>query len=174
MIDYNIDLTDSQIKKVRYAFKKHKPVKILLSYKQINGEGKHKILLSETQRKRFDRSIRLKKGLVLELNHEQLRINHSGGFLPLVFAGISALGALIGGGAAVANTVIQAKHKQSEEDEIKRHNAEMENIAKNAKSFYTGSGLKTKNVIRIDLTENQIKKIRSAFKTHKPARIRLA
>ena len=61
MIEYNIDLTDSQIKNIRPAFKKHKLVKILLSYKQINGEVKHKMLLSETQKKRFYRSIRLKK-----------------------------------------------------------------------------------------------------------------
>jgi hypothetical protein len=26
-----------------------------------------------------------KKGLELELNYEQIRINHSGGFLPLMF-----------------------------------------------------------------------------------------
>jgi hypothetical protein len=115
-----------------------------LSYEEISGTGKHKILFSETQNKRLDRSLRLEKGLVLELNHEQLKINHSGGFLPLIFAGLGALGALIGGRAAVANTVIQAKYKQSEEDEIKRHNAEMENIATNKKSFYIGSGLKTK------------------------------
>lgn len=56
---------------------------------------------------------------------EQIRINHSGRFLPLLFTGIGALGALVGGGAAVANSIIDTKHKNAEE-EIKRHNIEME------------------------------------------------
>jgi uncharacterized protein YpuA (DUF1002 family) len=51
MIEYNIDLTNSQIKKIRSAFKNHKPVNIQLSYKQITGNGKHKTLLSETQKR---------------------------------------------------------------------------------------------------------------------------
>jgi hypothetical protein len=56
----------------------------------------------------------MKKGLELELNYDQIRINHSGGFLPSIFAGIGALGALLGGGAAIANFVIDAKHKSAE------------------------------------------------------------
>jgi hypothetical protein len=48
----------------------------------------------------------------LELNYEQIRINHSGGFLPLIFAGIGALGALLGGGAAIANSVIDKTQKR--------------------------------------------------------------
>jgi len=84
------------------------PVKIHLSYEQIKGRGRHKILLNETQKKKIDENTKLKKGLELELNYEQIRINHSGGFLPLIFAGIGVLGALIGGGAAIANSVIDA------------------------------------------------------------------
>jgi hypothetical protein len=170
MIESNINLSQNQITKIRSAFKKHKPVRIKLSYKKISGEGKHRILLTETQKKRLDRSLRLGKGLVLELNNEQLRINHSGGFLPLIFAGLGALGALLGGGAAVANTVIQSKHKQSEEDEMKRHNAEMEKIASGRaaiKNIKIGSGLPLKKTIKINLTDNQINTIKSIFEKHK-------
>jgi hypothetical protein len=115
MIEYNINLTENQINKINYSFKKHKPVRIKLSYKQISGKGNHKILLSETQKKKLNRSIRLEKGFVLELNHEQLRINHSGGFLPLVFAGLAAIGAFADGAAAITNAVKTAKHQANEE-----------------------------------------------------------
>jgi hypothetical protein len=67
-----------------------------------------------------------KKGLELELGYEQIRINHVGGFLPLLFAGLGALGALIGGGAAVAISIVSAKQQSAEEEEeIKRDNKEI-------------------------------------------------
>jgi hypothetical protein len=74
--------------------------------------------------------VKNEKGLALELNYEQIGTNHSGGFLPLIFAGIGALGALLGGGAVLQILVIDAKHKYAEEGEIKRHNKEMERLAK--------------------------------------------
>lgn len=65
-----------------------------------------------------------------------------GGVLPLipVFAGLSALGALMGGSAGVANAVISANKAKKDFKEAKRHNQIMEAVAigKNTKS---GSGL---------------------------------
>lgn len=65
-----------------------------------------------------------------------------GGVLPLVpiFAGLSALGALMGGSASVANAVVSANNAKKNFKEAQRHNETMEAIAigKNAK---TGSGL---------------------------------
>ncbi|XP_056643808.1 uncharacterized protein LOC130449810 [Diorhabda sublineata] len=54
----------------------------------------------------------------------------SGGFLPLIplFAGLSALGALSGGAAGIAKTVIDAKHAQKKLEEDVRHNKAMERI----------------------------------------------
>jgi hypothetical protein len=86
-----------------------------LSYDQITGNGTHKILLTETQKKNTDKSKRLKKGLVLKLSHEQMRINHSGGFLGILAGLATAVG-------AIASTVINAKHKAAEQAEIKRYN----------------------------------------------------
>jgi hypothetical protein len=37
------------------------PVKIRLSYEQIEGKGKHKILLSETQKKKLEESKKIEK-----------------------------------------------------------------------------------------------------------------
>jgi hypothetical protein len=87
---------------------------------------------------------KIEKRTELELDSEQIGINHSGGVLSLSFAGIGALGALLGGGVAIANSVIEAKHKTAEEEEIlvKRHNKEMERLATNARSLSIGTGKK--------------------------------
>lgn len=47
--------------------------------------------------------------------------------MPIIFAALGAVGALAGGRAAIANFVISAKHQSAEEEEeMKRHNSEME------------------------------------------------
>lgn len=55
----------------------------------------------------------------------------TGGFLPLIplFAGLSALGALTGGAAGVAKTVLDAKAAKDKLAEASRHNQTMEAIA---------------------------------------------
>lgn len=68
-------------------------------------------------------------------------IPKTGGVLPLIpiFAGLSALGSLIGGGAAVGRAVSAAKEAQKQLEESRYHNREMEAIAiANSKR---GSGL---------------------------------
>lgn len=54
-----------------------------------------------------------------------------GGILPLVpiFAGLSALGALMGGSAGVASAVLSAQRAKKELKEAQRHNQTMESIA---------------------------------------------
>lgn len=61
---------------------------------------------------------------------------HSGGFLPLIplFAGLSAIGALSGGAAGIAKTVIDAKNAKKKLEEEQRHNKAMEAIG--AKGLY--------------------------------------
>lgn len=68
-----------------------------------------------------------------------LPLPKTGGILPLIpiFAGLSALGALSGGAAAVAKTVIDAKNYQKTLEEAKRHNKAMEDVTLGKK----GSGL---------------------------------
>ncbi|KAJ8969746.1 hypothetical protein NQ317_009580 [Molorchus minor] len=60
-----------------------------------------------------------------------LPLPKTGGILPLIpiFAGLSALGALSGGAAAVARTVIDAKKSKEKLEEAQRHNKTMEAIA---------------------------------------------
>ena len=59
---------------------------------------------------------------------------------------VGALEGLAGGAAAVTNAVLNAQHQHAaaeEEDEMKRHNSEMEKMAKSKQGLtLTGSGLK--------------------------------
>lgn len=66
-----------------------------------------------------------------------------GGVLPLIpiFAGLSALGALMGGSAGVANAVISANKAKKDFKEAQRHNQTMEAIAIGGKKMKNGNGL---------------------------------
>lgn len=65
-----------------------------------------------------------------------------GGILPLIpiFAGLSALGALLGGSESIANAVISTKNARKKLMEAKHHNETKEAIALN-RNMKTGSGL---------------------------------
>lgn len=60
-----------------------------------------------------------------------VKIPKTGGFLPLIpiFAGLSALGTLTGGAAAIAKAVNDAKAAKIQLAEAQRHNKTMESIA---------------------------------------------
>jgi len=116
-----------------------------LSYEQISGASKYKLLLTEAQKEKLNK--KLEKGFILELNYDQLKANHTGGFLPIYVAALGALGRLAWGASAVTNAVISAKHQSAEEKKLKRHNSEMEKIAKSKQVLsLTGSGLKRSGV----------------------------
>lgn len=66
-----------------------------------------------------------------------------GGALPLIpiFAGLSALGALLGGSASVTNAVTSANNAKKKFNEARRHNQTMEAIAIGKNDRKSGSGL---------------------------------
>lgn len=66
-----------------------------------------------------------------------------GGILPLIpiFAGLSALGALAGGSAGIANAVVSANKAKKDYNELKRHNESMEAIALGKSATKAGAGL---------------------------------
>lgn len=85
-----------------------------------------------------------------------------GGLVPLVpiFAGLSALGALMGGSAGVVNAVTSANKAKKDYNELKRHNQSMEAIALGRQNRKTGSGLflkPYKNGLGLYLTPYQTK-----------------
>lgn len=136
----NLNLNNAQLKKIKSAHNKKTGVTIQLANNQI-GTGKQKFMLTETQIKKLNKSKKENKGSRLELKFEQIK---QGGFLPLLFAGIGAASALAGGVSAIANTIIERKHKKAAEKEQERHNKEMEKIINNVKTLQVGSGIKKK------------------------------
>lgn len=77
-----------------------------------------------------------------------VKIPKTGGILPLIpiFAGLSALGTLSGGAAAIAKTINDARSAKNQLEEAKRHNRRIESIAVGGNGIYlrpykTGLGL---------------------------------
>lgn len=96
-----LKLTEGQLKKISAAHKKNDSVTIQLKYDQI-GAGTNKFKLNKTELTKLKRAKTSGTGARLTLSHDQIK---SGGFLPLLLAGIGALGSLIGGASTIANTV---------------------------------------------------------------------
>jgi hypothetical protein len=68
--------------------------------------------------------------------------NHEGGFLPflpLIFGGLAAAGALAGGAAGIAKSVQDKQAADAAAEETKRHNLEVEQIAR-------GSGIAVESI----------------------------
>lgn len=118
---YKISLTDNQKSKIAGALNKKTDVTIQIS------KGTYPFLLSERQINKIEKNSKDNKNVRITLSYNQLKENEkNGGILPLIFAGIGALAALAGGASSIANSVIEAKHKQKVLDEQIRHNKEME------------------------------------------------
>ena len=130
MITTLVTLSGRQNLKIKNAYEKKASVTISLSYDKTKQLGKHTLLLTESQKNKIDKNRALKKGVTLELKYDQLKTNHTGGFLPIDFTALGAIGALAGGSAAIANVVKTSQHQIAEEAEMKRNNLEMEKLAR--------------------------------------------
>lgn len=67
----------------------------------------------------------------------------TGGVLPLIpiFAGLSALGALMGGTSSIVKTINETKQAKDQLSESQRHNRMMEAVALGKQSAVSGNGL---------------------------------
>ncbi|CAH1107456.1 unnamed protein product [Psylliodes chrysocephalus] len=135
-----LNLNDNQLKKVSSAYKKKVGVTIQLKNEQI-GNGNNKFILKQRQINKLNKAKNNGTGIRLELKYDQIK---SGGFLPLLLAGIGALGSLIGAGSAIANTVINKKAKDKELEEQQRHNKTIE-----------GKGCFMKNELPLEPNKNE-------------------
>lgn len=151
----NVTLTDGQRAKLRSSFKQRHGVTIQLTKEQLlETRGKDTINLNENQRKDISKSRTAGKGCRLNLSYNQLKENYKGGFLPLVFGGLAALGSLIGAGSSVANSIIDYKDRKKKLEETVRHNKAMEGIQK-------GGRLRGKTPVKSKKQNSVKKKIRS-------------
>uniref|UniRef100_A0A8D9BB82 Uncharacterized protein n=1 Tax=Cacopsylla melanoneura TaxID=428564 RepID=A0A8D9BB82_9HEMI len=133
-----LNLTEFQIKKIKSAYKKKVSIRVQLKHDQI-GAGSSSFSLTDRQIAKLNKAKGLKKGVRIDITYNQIK---TGGFLPLLFAGIGALSALAGGASAIANSYNDYKHKKVEEQEVERHNKEMEKLIANTKKVTIGLGLK--------------------------------
>lgn len=136
-MEYKINLSENQRKKIALAWKKKSNVTIQLSNDQLSN-GNYKLTLTEDQKKKIEKAKKNIVGLRLNLTYNHLKVNHEGGLLPLLFAGLGALGAMTSGAAAAANAYSNYKARDEELKEMKRHNADIE-------GKFQGKGLKKQN-----------------------------
>jgi len=94
--DYALTLSEGQKNKLRHAHQTGRGTSITLSYSSLSGSDKVK--LSKTQIDRIKKAIKNRKGTTLTFSAAQLK--KTGGFLPLLAAGLGGLllPKLFGGG----------------------------------------------------------------------------
>lgn len=107
------------ISNAKVAIKKSKPE---------NVESAIKIAVKSIKKSKKGKTV--KKPRIIKLP------SYSGGVLPLIpiFAGLSALGTIVGSASGIVNAINNVKNAQKQLDENKRHNKTMEGIAIGVKS----------------------------------------
>lgn len=166
--EYKLNLTEGQAKKILLAGKNKESVKIRILHKNKNGD--HMLLLTETQIKRINKSV---KGVDLTLSYAQLKHIYkrfvdikneskekTGGFLPLLallpllFGGIGAAGTIAGGTASIINAVKNSKSQIATQEETERHNRVIEEEVKKS-----GSGILSDLAGKIPLIGSTLKAV---------------
>jgi hypothetical protein len=144
-IQFGLTLSKKQKEKIVRAVQNGGgPVVIRLAAQQLTGEDK--LALTPTQIARIKKR-KGKKGVEITLSKTQLKdMMKTGGILPLIpliLGGLSAVGALSGGAAAIAKTVFDKKAKDVENAEIQRHHRALESELKSGGCcpMCKGSGL---------------------------------
>lgn len=126
----------------REAVKSAKQV-IVAQKPQILEEAAKIATHAATNAVKINRQTKIPKKDVLNGLPRVIPVPKIGGILPLIplFAGLSALGALIGGSAGVANVAISANDAKQKLKEAQRHNETMEAIALGQPKTKSGNGL---------------------------------
>lgn len=145
---FGVTLSEGQIKKIKRAIDRDTDVTILILKKNLLGNNF--LPLTPTQINKIKKA---SSGVELCLSKAQLKyMKKKGGFLPLLLAAIPAAIGAIGG---LAGGISSAVNSTRQTNEQKRHNQELENIAK-------GSGLPSDLVAPIPIIgkvlSNQLKK----------------
>ena len=129
LIEHKFSLSDNQKKKLGQSIKNKTDLTLRLASNNLVGDIP--ILLTKTQKNKVLKSLNLQHGVDLKLSKFQLqKLTKHGGFLPLlplIMAGIGAIGSLAAGGAQIAKAVNQSKTNTNLLNETKRHNEMIEN-----------------------------------------------
>jgi hypothetical protein len=141
---FGLSLSNSQKKSLANAIQNQTSLTIKLNSSQLNGQDK--LALTTTQIKHITKSKNMGKGVSITLSKTQLqKMKKMGGFLPLILAGLGAIGALAGGASAIAKTVHEKQNADATLEEQSRHNRQIENELRGSGFVYCpqcrGSGL---------------------------------
>uniref|UniRef100_A0A8D9E9M2 Uncharacterized protein n=1 Tax=Cacopsylla melanoneura TaxID=428564 RepID=A0A8D9E9M2_9HEMI len=148
-----LKLTDNQKKKMYANGIKGVGSKIRIGPEQIGCGIEYPLRVNQIEALKIGK----KNGKSVQLDFPISQIK-TGGFLPLLFAGIGAAAAALGGVSSVANVYFDKKDKDRIREETERHNKEMEKIiAEKITSVHVGSNLNKKKTkeTRTHETKNQ-------------------
>jgi hypothetical protein len=142
--EFGLTLSDQQKRSLANAMQKNTGVKLRLNSNQLQGQDK--LALTATQIKHITKAQNMGKGVNIALSKSQLqKMKKNGGFLPLLLAGLGALGALAGGASAIAKTVHEKQTADATLAEQTRHNRQVEKELRGSGFTYCpqcrGSGL---------------------------------
>lgn len=118
-----LNISEHQLRRIAIAHGKKVGVNIQLKLDQI-GNGAE-VSLTDKQITKIKKAQQNKKGVRLELSYNQISTKE-GGFLPLLLAGLAAIGSIATGASAIANAVNTKNAKDKELEELKRHNKAIE------------------------------------------------
>lgn len=142
----HFNLSEAEMTKVLKDLKSQKKKStIILEQKHLSSTGKHQLLLNSENSKKIQESFSKKKKIPIILhittggNLDKSKI--TGGFIPIILAGIGAVSGIIGAIATASTAIKDWKHKNVEEAETHRHNVEMEKRLKNVKTVVIGKGV---------------------------------
>ena len=131
-VKYGVQLNDEQRRNLVHAGTNKTGLNIRLSHDKLVGSDE--LNLTQRQIDKVKKCIEVDIGMTLKLSKSQVQsMNRSGGFIPLLLAGLGALASLAGGASAIAKTVIDKRARDRELDEQQRHNMAME---------HSGAGLR--------------------------------
>jgi len=89
-IETDLHLTDAQRKAIAVAAEGGESARLKFTFKQLEMEGSHKVLLTKTQYAKLSKAFAGKKGLVLTFSKKQIKSLQVGGFLPMLLAGVAS------------------------------------------------------------------------------------
>ena len=141
---FGLSLSNSQKKSLANAIQNKTDLALRLNTNQLHGQDK--LALTKTQINHITKSKSAGKGVNITLSKTQLqKMKKMGGFLPLILAGLGAIGALAGGASAIAKTVHEKQTADATLAEQSRHNRQIENELRGSGLVYCphchGSGL---------------------------------
>ena len=122
---HGVQLSEDQKRNLAHAGVNKTHLNIKLAHDKLSGSDE--LNLTQRQINKIKKCIETNVGTVLKLSKSQIQsMNKSGGFIPLLLAGLGALASLAGGASAIAKTVIDKRAKDKELAEQERHNRALE------------------------------------------------